>query len=110
MDMTQFTMIPPPMDLVKKSAVVLEEAQSGAEIAFLKLQKLIGEQRLEKLNADNMNKGAPPDRNGDIPMNTILTEYLITAANKGIVVYCRLGEKYIADLEKRKKSILADCN
>jgi len=25
-------------------------------------------------------------------------------------VYCRLGEKYIADLEKRKKSILADCN
>lgn len=44
---------PPPEDLIKKSAVDDEPVKSGAGIAFVKFNRLMGRERLEKLNPDN---------------------------------------------------------
>lgn len=42
-------MIPPPEQLIKKSANPVEEAKTGAGINFCKLQRLLGMERLERL-------------------------------------------------------------
>ena len=61
-------------------------------------------ERLERLNAL---KGMRFDRISDVPMNTSIADYLVNCAALNKVVYCRLGEKYIQDLEKRKNSNIA---
>ena len=43
------------------------------------------------------------------PCNTI-NDYLINAKEANRLVYCRLGEKYVQDLEKRKNSNLIAIN
>ena len=43
-------------------------------------------------------------------MNTSIPDYIINNNAKSKIVYCRLGEKYIVDLEKRKNSTLAQSN
>jgi len=65
---------------------------------------------MERLNADNANRNCPFDRNGDVPMNTNVGDYIVNCAAKGMVVYCRHGEKYITDLEKRKNSNISNIN
>jgi hypothetical protein len=96
--------IPPPEELVQKSSVAAEEAQSGAQIAFLKLQRLMGAERLERLNAENANRNCPWNRDSDVRLDTSISDYIVNCAQAGKIVYCRLGEKYIQDLEKKKNS------
>jgi hypothetical protein len=44
-------LIPPPEALLAKSAFVPEDAVTGGDVSFLKLQRLIGKERIERLNA-----------------------------------------------------------
>lgn len=44
---------PPPEDLIKKSAVDDEPVKTGAAFAFIKFNRLMGRERIEKLNPDN---------------------------------------------------------
>lgn len=100
--------IPPPEQLIKKSANPLEEAKSGAGISFCKLQRLLGMERLERLN---QMRGAAHafQRPADL-WSEKLNEYIINAYNTKRLVYCRFGEKYVLDLEKRKNSNIAAIN
>ena len=43
------------------------------------------------------------------PANTI-SDYMINAKEANRIVYCRFGEKYISDLEKRKNSNISSLN
>lgn len=105
--------MPPPEDLIKKTAVDDEPVKTGAPIAFIKFNRLLGRERVEKMNPDNENRGQPPPEtpvnNGITPANTI-SDYMINAKEANRIVYCRFGEKYIADLEKRKASNISSLN
>lgn len=95
-----------------KSLFPAEEAKSGAGINFLKLQRLHGKELVEKMNPDKCgNKRSRRDR-GDVDISDCITvsEYIIESFHKKKLVYCRYGEKYVSDLEKRKKSSLAESN
>lgn len=100
-------MIPPPEQLIKKSANPVEEAKTGAGINFCKLQRLLGMERLERLGQ----RGNAPQfiRPADLWSEKV-NEYIINAFNTKRLVYCRFGEKYVHDLEKRKNSSLAASN
>lgn len=53
----------------------------------------------------------PPDRTPtDIAYSATVTDYMINAHAANRLVYCRFGDKYISDLEKRKNSVLAHSN
>jgi len=52
------------------------------------------------MDRDNLNERF----NSEMAMNTSISDYIINSYLKGKIVYCRLGEKYITDLEKRKNS------
>jgi hypothetical protein len=55
--------------------------------------------------------GGPGDRTPtDIAFSNTVTDYLINAQAANRLVYCRFGEKYISDLEKRKNSVLSQSN
>jgi hypothetical protein len=45
--------MPPPEDLIKKSLVDEEPVKTGADIAFIKFNRLLGRERVEKMNPDN---------------------------------------------------------
>ena len=72
------------------------------------------------MNPDNKNKtaegctsatggSAAPGFMEIAPANTI-SDYTINALEAKRIVYCRLGEKYISDLEKRKNSNISSLN
>lgn len=104
-------MIPPPEALIKKSVILQEPAKTGAQIAFLKLQRFIGKELGDRLNAPRDKMQPPADRYvGEVAQNTSIADYLINNNSLGKIVYCRFGEKYIADLEKRKNSLLSQNN
>jgi len=46
----------------------------------------------------------------DIAPASTVNDYLINAKEANRLVYCRLGEKYVIDLEKRKNSNLIAIN
>lgn len=46
----------------------------------------------------------------DISDCVTISEYIIEAFHRKKLIYCRYGEKYVQDLEKRKKSSLAESN
>ena len=46
----------------------------------------------------------------DIANSPTVIDYLINALAANRLVYCRFGEKYINDLEKRKNSIISQTN
>ena len=74
---------------------------------------MLGKERIEKMNADNPNRGMPPsDYQGctDIAAANTINDYMINAKEANRLVYCRLGEKYVQDLEKRKNSNLIAIN
>lgn len=58
---------PPPEDLIKKSAIDDEPVKSGAGIAFVRFNRLMGRERLEKLNPVNNNgmRGENPQGAGN---------------------------------------------
>jgi hypothetical protein len=73
------------------------------------------------MNPDNKNKTAEGDGQGGAtgsnapgfleiaPANTI-SDYMINAKDANRIVYCRFGEKYITDLEKRRNSNISSLN
>lgn len=63
-------------------------------------------ERKEKLNV-NDGKFEPANRLEDsLSYNTNMSDYIINSNKADRVVYCRLGQKYICDLEKKKNSVL----
>jgi hypothetical protein len=101
-------LLPPPEELFKKTVVENEQARTGAPIPFLKFGRLLGEERIEKLNPDN--KPEQPEVPPDISPAQNISDYLINAKLANKLVYCRFGEKYVADLEKRKNSNITALN
>ena len=62
------------------------------------------------MNPDKV-KGLPGDRTPtDIAHSSTVTDYLINGNAANRLIYCRFGEKYITDLEKRKNSVLSQSN
>lgn len=63
------------------------------------------------MNPDKVKTDGSRDRTPtDIAFSATVTDYLINAFAANRLVYCRFGEKYITDLEKRKNSVLSQCN
>ncbi len=56
------------------------------------------------MNIRNGGKPDHPDRVSDVAMTTTINDYIINMNAANHIVYCRFGEKFIADLEKRKHS------
>lgn len=111
-------MLPPAEDLIKKSIFENEPFKTGAPIAFIKFARLIGKERNEKLNPYN-EQGAVSPRDKvvtsptsppEIAESKTISDYLINAKEAKRLVYCRFGEKYINDLEKRKNSNISSLN
>ena len=62
------------------------------------------------MNLDKV-KTLPGDRTPtDIAPSSTVTDYLINGNAANRLIYCRFGEKYITDLEKRKNSVLSQSN
>lgn len=55
---------PPPEELIRKTATDQEPVKTGAPIAFVKFQRLMGVERIEKMNPDNDKREIMPDNNG----------------------------------------------
>ena len=64
------------------------------------------------MNADKPKRDGPPaDKTPtDIAYSATVTDYIINAHAANRLIYCRFGEKYVSDLEKRKNSVLAQSN
>ena len=112
---------PPPEDLIKKTAVDEEPVKTGAAISFIKFNRLMGRERVEKLNPDNDKSKNTDNANSsgnpqaatavsDIATATTLNDYMLNARDAGRLVYCRFGEKYLQDMERRKNSNLSAIN
>ena len=52
----------------------------------------------------------PPERDIDVSMCTTINDYILNMNAEERIVYCRFGEKFIQDLEKRKNSNLVTTN
>lgn len=116
-----FQLGPPPEDLIKKSIIDTEPIKSGAGIAFIKYSRLMGRERTELLNPDNggpaaqraePTSGANPQGDGPTQITAAQTihDYMLNAREAGALVYCRFGEKYLQDMERRKNSTLSSAN
>ena len=103
---------PPPEELIRKSAFEQEPVKTGAPIAFVKFQRLIGQERIEKMNPDNEKKGEAPPESGNTEINqaTTICEYILNARDANLLVYCRFGDRYLADMERRQKSVITALN
>ena len=44
----------------------------------------------------------------DISDSTTISEYIISNMHVNKLIYCRFGEKYLQDIEKRKNSMLTE--
>lgn len=51
-----------------------------------------------------------PNNNLEIPFTKELGDYIINARDYNKLVYCRYGEKYIQDIEKRKNANVSFLN
>lgn len=68
-------------------------------------------ERVELMNPENNGAGSPPQpSSSDIPPASNLTDYMLNAKEVNRLVYCRFGEKYVNDLERRKNSNIASLN
>lgn len=104
-------LLPPPEELIKKKLIENEQARTGAPIPFIKFGRLQGKEQIEKLDPENPNKDLPVEPTvTDIPPCNQINDYLIGAKNANRLVYCRFGEKYVTDLEKRKNSNISSLN
>lgn len=80
----------------------------------MKYNRLVGaEKPTEKLNVDK--KGPPTEPPPvtvcpEIKEANVISDYLINAKEANRLVYCRFGDKYITDLEKRKNSNITALN
>jgi hypothetical protein len=102
---------PPPEELIRKTASEAEPVKTGAPIAFVKFQRLIGQERIEKMNPDNDKKEAPPETSSsEIPQANTISEYILNARDANLLVYCRFGDRYLNDMERRQKSVITALN
>ena len=63
------------------------------------------------MNPDNEKKDAPfESANSDIATSQTISEYMLSAREANQLVYCRFGEKYLTDMERRQKSQLTAIN
>jgi hypothetical protein len=53
---------------------------------------------------------ADAERSTDIKETTNVNDYILNAKEVDRLVYCRFGEKYITDMEKRKSSNISSLN
>ena len=103
--------MPPPEDLIKKSVIENEQFKTGAPIPFIKLSRFVGLEKIEKLNPNNQKDAFDTTPTpSDIAHANTITDYLINAKMANRLVYCRFGEKYVTDLEKRKNSNISSLN
>jgi hypothetical protein len=67
---------------------------------------------VEKLNPDKTGNNRIRRDRGECDISDCVTisEYIIESFYRKKLIYCRYGEKYVLDLEKRKKSSLAESN
>mmetsp|Transcript_4821 Transcript_4821/g.7261 ORF Transcript_4821/g.7261 Transcript_4821/m.7261 type:complete len:336 (-) Transcript_4821:2969-3976(-) len=104
----------PPEDLIKKTVVDVEPVKTGGPFAFIKFNRLLGQERLEEMNPVNRNRdgtmGCYGGFESEIPVATTISDYMINAKEVNRLVYCRFGEKYVTDLEKRRNSNLHSLN
>lgn len=93
-----------------KSMFIHEEAKSGAGINFLKLQKLQGKELVERMNPEKAGTKRARIAAGDCDISECMaiSDYIIDSYHSKKLIYCRYGEKYVTDLEKRKKSTLCE--
>lgn len=63
------------------------------------------------MNPDNEKKEAPPEtQNTEIAHANTICEYILNGRDANQLVYCRFGEKYLADMERRQKSVITALN
>jgi hypothetical protein len=103
-DLLDFGLLPPPPDLIKKSVVEDEEFKTGAPIPFLRFDRLLGKERQELMNENESVKPDPREPT-DIKDTNILSDYMLYARDANRLVYCRFGDRYINDIEKKKNSL-----
>jgi len=103
-------LLPPAEELFKRSVIENEQARTGAPIPFIKFGRLMGKELVEKLNPDNKDLEQPEPTTTDIVPAPYINDYLLNAKTAGRLVYCRFGEKYLNDLEKRKNSNISSLN
>ena len=116
---------PPPEELIGKTMCEQEAVRTGAPISFIKMARLVGLERIEKMNPDNnkdtVEGGAANGKNGTLFQQkhkdildsgdfSFISDFMLKAKDSGDLVYCRLGEKYLNDIEKRKNSNLTFAN
>lgn len=46
----------------------------------------------------------------DMTTATTISEYIINARDNNSLIYCRFGEKYLADMERKLKSVITSIN
>lgn len=78
----------------------------------MKLQRLQGKELIEKINPDKAGNRRFRGDHGDVDISDCISisDYIIESFYKKKLIFCRYGEKYVLDLEKRKKSSLAESN
>lgn len=99
-------LFPPAEALMPKSMMVKEEAKTVGGMNFLKVQRLQGMERIELMGAANKRSKfiEPVTPTGNI------SDYMVNNWKRDRLIYCRFGEKYMKDLQKRQNSALAPSN
>lgn len=100
-------MFPPAEALMPKSMMVKEEAKTVGGLNFLKVQRLQGMERIELMGQNNNKRSKWIEQ---IPATGNISDYMVNNWKRDKLIYCRFGEKYMKDLEKRKNSALAPAN
>lgn len=59
-------LLPPPEELFKRSVIENEQARTGAPIPFIKFGRLMGLEKIEKLDPNNDGKEIPEQSQSDI--------------------------------------------
>lgn len=76
----------------------------------MKIQRLNGDTAAELLSKEETIRRQQTALNSEdleVPFNTGIPDYLINSLKTDRVVYCRFGQKYIIDLEKKKNANIA---
>ena len=68
--------------------VATKEEAKGAQ-TFVAMQRLMGRERIEKMNAAKKRLHEPVEPTG------IMSDYIVNNWHRQKLIYCRFGEKYI---------------
>lgn len=76
----------------------------------MKIARLYGDTAQELLSKEETIRRQPTAKNSEeleVAFNTGIPDYIINSFKAERVVYCRFGQKYITDLEKKKNANVA---